>query len=177
MRKFFLLVLITLLSSSTIHAQKKIFIRLFSPTGEKFAKGFYGGTTTSSIIIYKSRTDSSKILYKNKERVEIPVSSIGVIKTKRSKGNGALIGYAIGGGTLGILGLVSGESNPEGFEAGRGESFVFGNILGGLTGVAVGSIIQGLKKGYTFKINGSNTLWLEQKSLIDKFPTLQPRTP
>jgi hypothetical protein len=152
-------------------------MRLFSPSGEKFATGFYGGTTDNSIIIYKTRTDSSKVLYQNREKVEIPFSRIGVIKTKRSKGNAALIGYAIGGGALGILGYASGDSNPEGFEAGRGESFVFGNIFGGLAGITVGTIIQSLKKRHSFKINGSNSLWLEQRTLINKLPTMQPPKP
>ncbi len=93
MRKVLYLLLLIIIFNSTLEAQKKTYMRFYTVVGKKFESGFYGGSTDSSIAVYK-----------NKEKIEIPVSKIGVIRTRRSLGHSILVGAAIGGVPLGLLG-------------------------------------------------------------------------
>ena len=96
---FFLLVVIVMINSG-VQAQKKTFMRFYSDRGNKFEKGYFAGTTDSSIVVYK---DTGKL--------EIPISKIGTIKTKRGLGHNILIIGSTGGVVLGIFGAATEKNN------------------------------------------------------------------
>src|SRR6476646_10063452 len=88
------------------HAQKAMFIRIYSLTGPKFKKGYFAGTTDSSLLIRK-----------DKSIVEIPAVIIGFIRTKRSAGHELAMSELTFALPLTALGAVVGMAN-EGDNAG-----------------------------------------------------------
>ena len=123
-------------------AQKSSFVRLYNLTGEKINKGHVISVTDTSLQLKDASTS-----------VDIPVRSIGFIKTKRSAGNNVLIGAVIGATAGAILGAVTLPSD-EFFDFTQGE----GAAIGGVIGLGVGAVIGGLtvlaKNPNTFLING-----------------------
>ncbi len=140
-------------------------MRIYTLSGKKFAKGFYSGSTDSSVMVSE-----------NNEKVQIPVSKIGVIKLRRGSGNGPLIGCVIGAGAA-VFGTIGATSTPQGnppasMSLYQWTNFKTGFFFGGLVGALIGGLIQGLKKNISYTINGSNTTWLEQKNVIQKLPAI-----
>lgn len=143
-------------------AQKKTFMRLYSMSGQILQKGFYYGVT-----------DSSVILFKNKEKVEVPVATIGVIKLRRTSSHNILVGIGIGSATFGTLFAALGEKPQEGsIRINSWTGLKIGVFLGGIAGGLVGALVRGTKKDVSFNINGSSILWQEQKNTFQKLPAL-----
>ena len=170
MKKLFFVALSLIMINSFVQAQKKTFLRLYGVAGNKFNKGVFAGATDSSIFIYK---DSNK--------VEIPISRIGTIKTRRSSGHTILISASTGAVLLGILGVASGESKVNdgtiggalhnAFTVTPSEGLAQGLIIGGVLGTATGTIINIFRKKIHFTINGNRQTWLLQKNLIEQLPS------
>jgi hypothetical protein len=153
---FFLLALVL---SVNAFAQEKSksktpFLRVFNVEGKKIGKG----------RLVKA-TDSMLVLKRNKKTIEILVSTIGLIKTKRSFGNNVLTGAAVGVGTIGLIG-VSGSSSS-GFVSFSGtEGFAAGTLVGAPIGSVVGAVTGIFKNSKTYEINGSQEQWTTFKALF-----------
>jgi len=138
-------------------AQKKTFIRLYDITGHKFAKGFFTGTTDSSIMLISRNI-----------KTEIPVNKIGIIKTKRSAGNSMLTGALIGA-VPGAIIFAAGSTGDDGFLTYTLRDGIVGGFFGGaVAGAIVGAIVSAGKKRELYKIDGKMENWLQQKILLDK---------
>ncbi|WP_297696077.1 hypothetical protein [uncultured Eudoraea sp.] len=143
-----LVLALALLSCTTFHAQKEKnkaapFIRVYDLQGTKISKGRIARITDSSLVVSRGE-----------KPVNLELSKIGFIKTKRSVGNNILYGAAIGAGTGAILGLASGGEN-EWWGKGEGAGG-FGLILGAM-GAGAGAITAIFKKTKTFSIEGKHS--------------------
>jgi hypothetical protein len=166
MRKLIALMVLLTINISILHAQKKVFVRVYDMSGKKTAKGFLAGTTDSSILISRDTLP-----------VSIPVTQIGYIKTKRSAGHTILISSLTGAVVCGIIGAASGEPPVNDNTFGGtlhdaltftpGEAFVVGFILGAGAGAGIGAVIYGVGKHYTFEINGKLENFQQQRELIN----------
>jgi hypothetical protein len=166
MKKLFLLSIILALNVALLHAQKKIFIRVYDRSGHKSAKGFLAGTTDTSVLILKDSVPMS-----------IHVSNIGYIKTKRSIGHTILISSMIGGVTAGIIGAASSEKDVnDGTFAGSihdaftftpTEGFAAGFLLGSVISGGAGAILHTAGKHHTFTINGNLENFKRERQAID----------
>ena len=175
MKKIIALLLLIAGLIITVSAQKKTFLRIYDESGKKIAKGFFAGTTDSSLILIKD--DSS---------ITVAVSKIGTIKTKRSAGHTILICSAVGAVSMGILGAASGEAKKndgtlggvihDAYSYSSSEGFVAGFFVGAAIGAGVGAIISLLKKSVTYKIDGKKENWLQTKSILDKMPVYKYTT-
>lgn len=143
-----LLALVILIHTSA-DAQKKRFLRFYDFSGYKFEKGQFVSSTDSSIIVFR---DTSLI--------QIPISSIYSIKTKRSYGHNALVSSFALAGTGGIIGYASGDPKSEPsmiISFTKPEAAFIGVFLGSLSGILTGALISGGNQ--TFVINGDQELW------------------
>lgn len=144
----FLFFTLVLISCSLLYAQETKnkatpFIRVYNLNGEKIAKG-----RVSRI------TDTSLVVSRGEKPVNLELSKIGFIKTKRSAGNNILYGAAIGAGTGVILGLASGgESEFWGKGEGAGGFGLFFMTVGS----GIGAITAIFKKPKTFSIEGKHS--------------------
>src|SRR4051812_24827472 len=125
--KILTLVFLVLLSHN-IYSQKSIFVRVYDLTGKKVNKGHLLTITDTSLQV------------KGKSFVDIPVRSIGSIKTKHLVGNNLLVGSTIGVFSMAIIGAASAEPDAEilGYTAGEGAA------AGALIGLPIGAAIGGL---------------------------------
>ena len=147
---------------------KKLFVRVFDLNGNKIEKGPVGYIN-----------DTLLVLNKKKEVIKIKVGTIGKIKTKRSTGHDVLVGSAIGGITLAIVGAaISKEETKTGtgffgdYEYTSGTSSGEGAAIGGTIGLATGALvglgISAFKKTRTYRIDGDLENWqffLESENL------------
>jgi len=157
MKKLYPLLLILVLLCTAAHAQKRTFLRFYSMTGNKFNKGYFYGTTDSSILIYK-----------NSDVKEIAATSIGYIKTRRSWGHNILLGALSVGVTGSIIGLATSKGSPDDwFYIAPAEAALDGLIIGGTAGIATGALISAFTKSTTFIINGTAEQWRLQRKTID----------
>lgn len=87
------------------NAQQTPFLRLYNSSGKKISKGHLFDTTDISLILSKGT--------KGKKYVEIPVTKIDLIKTKRSTANRVLITTlkVIGVGVVVVAVLYSTRQN------------------------------------------------------------------
>lgn len=148
--KFLFYITLALISSNILYAQETKnkaapFVRVYDRNGEKISKG--------RIV---SVTDTSLITGPREKPVNIGVSKIGFIKTKRSVGNNVLWGAAIGAGTGAILGLASGG---EGEYWGKGEGAGGFGLYFGVIGAGIGGITAIFKKSNTYPIDGESIKW------------------
>jgi hypothetical protein len=134
--------------SYNMYAQKSIFVRVFDLSGKKINKGHVFTVTDTSLQLKGKSVP-----------VNIPVRSIGFIKTKHSAGNNVLIGSIVGVSSLAILGVASAEPDAEiaGYTALEGAG------AGAIVGLPVGAVIGGLtslfKNSKSYLINGDVTKW------------------
>jgi hypothetical protein len=68
--------LLLVCSAAMLHAQSKIFMRVYGASGKKISKGYFYGTTDAALLLRKA-----------KKSITISVQQIDVIKTERSKAN------------------------------------------------------------------------------------------
>lgn len=154
-----LVLTLALLSCTTFYAQKeknKIapFIRVYDLNGTKISKGRIAMLTDTSLVVSRGE-----------KQVNIELSKIGFIKTKRSEGNNILWGTAIGAGTGAILGLASGGENEF---WGKGDGAVGFGLIFGVMGAGAGAITLIFKKPKTFAIDGNATKWKAFKEAMEE---------
>ncbi len=121
---------ITLILSMNVYAQNElentyVFVRVYDLHGKRIAKG--------NIF---SISETSLQLHTKGEPIEIPVSSIGSIKTKNSAANNFLIGAVTGAIAGAILGAATEEQGTYVLFT-PVERAVGGAILGGPVGAAI----------------------------------------
>lgn len=151
-----LLTLIFLISFAwSAYAQKSIFVRVFDFKGNKIYRGQVFTVT-----------DSSLSLVGKKAPINIPVSSIGSIKTKHSIGNNILIGSIIGAATVGIIGAASADPDEFFYPTTPAEGALGGIIIGAPLGAAIGGLTYVFKNADFFSINGDLAKWKEFQSFI-----------
>lgn len=143
---------IAIIFSINSYAQGKteignLFVRVYNLQGQKISKGKVLAVTDNSLQI-KGK----------KGPMNIDVSSIGLIKTKRSAGNNLLIGSVIGASAMAILGAATAEPDSFlGYTAGEGAAG--GAIIGLPLGAAVGGITVIFKNSKSYSIDGDLLKW------------------
>ena len=158
MKKLIIFSLILVGITVNVSAQKKIFLRLYKISGEKFAKGFFAGTTDTAVLILNDNVITS-----------FPVNQIGTIKTKRSISHTILISSAIFGVSASILFAAGSSGTTTGFYTySAGEGIAGGFLIGSAIGALVGAIIDASKKSQTFVIAGNAENWAMVKPVIDR---------
>jgi len=157
-----LIFLIILILSINLVAQNEfentnIFVRVYDLQGKKISKG--------KIL---SISETSLSLNKNGESIEIPVSSIGSIKTKRSAGNNIIVGTASGAITMAIIGAATAQPEKSYiFSFTAEEGATEGALLGGITGAAIGGITILFKNSKTYIINGDKIKLKNLKKIVE----------
>jgi hypothetical protein len=144
--------------SMSVYAQNEpkinnTFLRVYDLQGKRISKG--------EII---SISEESLQLSINKGYIEIPVSNIGSIKTKRSAGNNILIGAAVGTATAVILSdatsMPRNTSNTFNLQLSpSGGLLAAGAAFGGIVGGAIGGITSLFKNPKKHEINGDRGKW------------------
>jgi hypothetical protein len=127
---------------------KKIFVRVYNLKGNKIGKG--------KILSF---SDDAIQLNKGKAPLNILLSDIGSIKTKRSAGHNILIGASAGAAAGIVIALLAADdSNVD--DALISSSLATGSgILMGATGAAVGGLTALFKKVETYSIDGDAGKW------------------
>ena len=154
-----LVLAIALILSFNICAQNelvntKLFVRVYDVQGKKIAKGKIHSISETALLL------------KSKEGpIEIPLSAIGTIKTKRAAGNNVLTGAAIGATTVAIFGVAT--SNDGEFLSWSAEDGAMGGALaGGIIGTVIGGITIPFKNSKSYEIDGDKTRWKAFKEMI-----------
>lgn len=133
-----------------------LFVRVYNLQGQKISKGKVLAVTDNSLQI-KGK----------KGLMNIDVSSIGLIKTKRSAGNNLLIGSVIGASAMAILGAATAEPDSFlGYTAGEGAAG--GAIIGLPLGAAVGGITILFKNSKSYSIDGDLLKWKLFQEMISE---------
>jgi len=136
-------------------AQKAIFVRVYDLNGKKINTGRVLTTTDTSLQLKKESRDT----------VNLSITSIGTIKTKRSGGHNVLMGSVAAAGAFAIFGAATADPDVFlGYTAGEGA--VGGLVLGIPVGAAIGGITVLFKKSGTFVINGDIKKWKAFHSYI-----------
>jgi len=125
-----------------------MFVRVYNLEGKKINKGNVLVVTDTTLVIKGKRG------YEN-----IPVNSIGLIKTKHSEGHNVLMGAVVGGSTIAILGVATADPDAWIFGYSAGEGAAVGGVLGGTAGAAIGGITILFKNSKSFIINGDLSKW------------------
>jgi hypothetical protein len=149
----FLVFTLTLISCSILYAQETKnkeapFVRVYDLNGKKISKGRIASLTNTSLVVGP-----------REKPVNIEVTRIGFIKTKRSAGNNILWGAAIGAGTGVILGVSSGDTGGGFFSYSKEEGGAAYGIGMMSIGAAIGAITILFKKPLTFPIDGDLSKW------------------
>ena len=138
-------------------AQQTIFVRVYNLRGEKITKG------NVSVV-----TDSSLQLKGKKAPINIPISKIGFLKTKRSAGNDVLKGSVIGVSLFAIF-FASISTNPDQYLAFTpSQGAVGGAIIGLPLGAAMGGLSILLKNSKRYAIEGNFVKWKVFQSDVEK---------
>ncbi len=165
MKKLICLLVLSILICTSVQAQKKTFLRFYDSYGHKFGKGQFVISTDSSIVVFR-----------NTALIEIPISRIYLIRTKRSYGHNALVGSVLIGIPLTIYATSTGEppTNENTFSGILHDSVtftpgeaallgVFGSVVGG---AITGAILSGNSK--ILAIDGNIENWRQFESRIVK---------
>lgn len=142
------------LYSQEVKSNSNLFVRVYDLNGNKIYKGKIQQTTPNTLILNAA-----------KGAIEIDVTKVGFIKTKRSMGNNILIGSASGVGLAAILGATSSNSGGW-FDYNFGEGLVMGTILFVPVTTGIGALTSLFKNSKTYIINGDVKRWQEVKDLI-----------
>ena len=158
-----ILLLSLVLISGTVTAQPKSFLRVYNLKGKIIQKGYFAGSTDSTLLLFKKDTAVTIV----------PVELIGKIKTRHSELSPVVISAV-------TVGLVFGGSSQIFKNSLRGATdkgiFLKGFAIGALAGGITGAIILSSQKRKTFLINGNRKDWLLQKKEIDKIKITAPNT-
>lgn len=156
----YLIVAITLLLSINLCAQNefqntKVFVRIYDLQSKKIAKG--------KIV---SISETAVQLANKGETIDIPLSSIGAIKTKRSAGHNVLVGAGSGATAIAILGAATADPDDWLFGYTAGEGAAAGALLGGTAGAAIGGLTILFKNSKSYDINGDKVKLEAMKASI-----------
>ncbi len=153
MKKIILLFLAVVGIAAGVLAQKKTFMRLYDLSGHKFTKGYFGGTTDTSILLIKN--DSAV--------TAVPVSQIGIIKTRRTVSHTIILTTIPFSLFIGLLagGFVNALNTPPFHVTDAGKAKAGGYIIGAITGASIGAIARLSKNSPVFRINGKKEIWLQ----------------
>ena len=159
----YLIIIIFLISLIKVDAQNEIvdaniFIRVYNLKGKKINKGKITSISESSIELYLK----GKI-------ISVPLSNIGKIKTKHSAGNNIVIGALIGGGSLAVIGLLSGDDDSGFLALTATNKASLGLVGGGFFGAIIGAITAIFKKSKLYIIDGSKMKLKDFKEKISGF--------
>ena len=152
--------LITIIVNTTIYGQtenkiKQTFVRVYNLNGNKISKG-----KVVAVL------DSVLQLKRNDKLINIPVTDVVYIKTKRSAGNNILVGSIIGSVSGALIGAVSSNEETKTdsnwlfgeYEYTTGTSPGTGAIGGAGAGIMVGALVGAgvsvFKNSQNFVING-----------------------
>ncbi|SDI14792.1 hypothetical protein [Winogradskyella thalassocola] len=108
-------------------------------------------------------------MYLKGKIISVPLSNIGKIKTKHSAGNNIVIGALIGGGSLAVIGLLSGDDNSGILSLSANEKVSLGLVGGGFFGAIIGAITAIFKKSKLYIIYGSKMKLKDFKEKISGF--------
>ena len=136
-----------------VFAQKTMYVRVYYFEGKKINKGH--------VVMV---TDTSLHLKRDTATVNIPVKSIGKIKTKRSEGNNVLVGSLNGVVTAAIIGAASADPDAMILAFTAAEGAAIGAIFGLPAGAAIGGLTILSKNSESYLINGDLTNWKEFQS-------------
>ena len=163
MKRLFCLLTISVLINLSVVAQEKTFLRFYDFSGHKFEMGRIEMTTDSSIFVSRDTL-----------MIEISVSNIYSIKTKRSFGHQALVSSFITGIPITFYAVSTGESKVNDGTAGGilhdgttftpGEAAIMGVFGGMVSGIIIGGIVSG--RTQTFVINGDKEIWKKSRNNI-----------
>jgi len=159
MKRLFWLLTFSVLINLSVGAQEKTFLRFYDFSGHKFEKG--------QVVTF---TDSSIVVFRDSALIQIPISSIASIKTKRSYGHNALVSSFALAVTGVIIGYAIGDpkSNSNNYSFGDYSSKDFttttGAFLGGFSGILTGAVISGSSQ--KFMINGDVEIWKQIRGKI-----------
>ena len=159
----YLLFTIMFVLSVNFFAQDKVdkpgkFIRIYDLQGKKISKGKIKSITETSVsVIFLGKLS------------EIPLSNIGIIKTKHSAGNNIAKGAIIGASSLAIIGLTNGDNKGEYVTVTASDKAMLGFISGSILGTIIGGITTIFKKPKTYIINGNPIKFNEFKKKITTY--------
>jgi hypothetical protein len=131
----------------------KIFVRLYSNSNKKIARGYLQYGNDSTIQVSRNHT------VKN-----FPVTDIGVIKTKHATGHNLLIGTVTGAvAGAAAIGLSDAVRNGNDNGASAFDIAIVGLLLPA-AGVAGGGIAELLHKSSAYMINSDRTKWMNARN-------------
>lgn len=146
MKKLIALVFLFTIYNS-LSAQNRLFVRVYDLQDQKIAKGFILAVNDSVLRMKKDTTF-----------VDIPVKTIGCIRTKRSIGNNLLIGTLVGSTLFATIGVATADPDAwAGYDAGEGA--IIGTIVGAPTGALIGLFTVPFKNSKKFIIDGDLEKW------------------
>jgi hypothetical protein len=137
-----------------LSAQKSSFVRAYNLNGRKIDRGNVVAATDTSLQIKGKEGDT----------VNLSISGISKLKTKRSAGHNLLIGAVAGAGAAGILGAATAQPDAFMFAYTAGEGAAAGAVLGLPLGAAIGGISLLFKKSNALIINGDIEKWKAVRS-------------
>jgi hypothetical protein len=127
--------------------------------------------TKRMVGILQEVRDSSIVIISKEKEIEIPSVQIQEIKIRRkgAVGNSAGVGALIGVGTGVVLGIASGDDNPDNmFALTAVEKSVMYGFLLSLPGALVGSVF-GMSYEEKIKINFNQTLFQDKMTTLKKY--------
>lgn len=137
------------ITAQELPKKSQFFVRVYDSSGEKIGKG-------KMLEI----TDTALRLKKGDRSIQIPLSNISYIKSKKTNGHNVLIG-AIGGSVLGVA-VVSGSSSGSGgglgVAASKGIRIIAAILLPAL-GSGIGYLTTIFKKSTHYSIDGNPIKW------------------
>jgi len=156
MKHIVCLLALVMLIHTFASAQEKIFLRFYDFFGYKFEKGQFIASTDSSIVVSRDTL-----------LIEILISSIYSIKTRRSFGHQTLVSSLITGIPLTIYAVSVGEppTNENTFGGLLHDAIIFtpgeAAVLGILGGIGSGTILGALlsANNKTLLIGGDKEIW------------------
>jgi hypothetical protein len=156
MKKIIALLLLTAGLIINVSAQKKTFLRIYDLSGKKIAKGYFAGTT-----------DSTLVLVRDNQLVTVPVHQINTIRTKRSAGHTIGVTAAVCTGVFTIA-LLAGSGGDSWFSYSASDAIGAGIITGTVGGIVIGGIASAAKNPKLLTVNGNMENWEKVKAELDK---------
>lgn len=157
-----LVLLITIFSAS--HAQKKIFLRVYNTEGKKISKGYYVNSS-----------DSMLTLYSKSGMREVPATSLGYVKTRRSVLHTIIAGTMVAVVPLGIMMVSSDEKTDITPRVKRNGKKVItpedAHVYSPSTPNNITTVA--LAKRTTYKLDGSLNTWKQNKKMFEMLPRVQ----
>lgn len=145
---------------------KGSFMRVFDNKGSKINEGYLCALT-----------DSSFILQKGKDSIEVFATKIAKLKLRRSFGHTVGVSTGITATFFSLLVATGGEKEPSGwFSYTPSEGAVIGLVIGAVAGAATGSIIAAIRKRAVIIIDNNLEKWKPAKELLLKHLP-RPETP